>query len=591
MTFQISRRVRATRSLTLPIVAIALMLERRPAPAQTIDNLSISKNAVNTADEVSTGNPRFERRSAVEVLSSASTSFSTRYGFMVATDYDGFQLLGASRTESLVPSYTVSFQVTAPGSYKLTVSTALRGDMNRVADDDGGNAGASVGATSGSQTGGTLSSGSLGLGDPTDLASGGGAGNETFSLTSTAVITGVSNGAPVTHTLAFSGFNSSCASAVSLFSTNAPECAVRGGLSADGASPISAGEYPGSPARVAGDDGHFVTVTVESLCGDGTIEAPSEQCDLGAANGAPDSCCAADCQFRAAGETCRAAASVCDVAETCGGGDAACPADAVEPSSTICRAAIGPCDAEEFCDGSTPACPIDQLRDASAICRAAAGTCDVPEHCSGGSATCGPDAREPSTTVCRPPANPFDVPEFCDGGVDCPVDQASLDVLLPGKRLRLADATLPSGRRSLLGITASGVNLAGIDPTVTGATLAMYSRFTGQLRTIDLPASHWTNVNGPRTTFRYLDPADRSIRAKVAANGVWRISLHGASAYALGAPQTELAARLTVGSVRYCAVFGGTIRRDDADRFIAVAAPAPASCPPAPGEPGSAPVP
>jgi hypothetical protein len=69
----------------------------------------------------------------------------------------------------------------------------------------------------------------------------------------------------------------------------------------------TAGDYPGNPARIQADDGHFVTVTLTSLCGNGTIDVgPSytEDCDDGPANGTPTSCCATTCTFTPNGTSC-----------------------------------------------------------------------------------------------------------------------------------------------------------------------------------------------------------------------------------------------------------------------------------------------
>ena len=426
-------RNRATSRRLIPLIAatIALSVGAGAAHAQSISNLSIVKNGTNSADEVQTSNPRYQRRSTVQVLSSSASSFDTRYGFLVAADYDGFQILGNSRTESLTVSYTISFQVTAPGAYRLNVNSLLNGQMNRIADGGGGNAQAQVGATTGAQTGGTLASGSLALGNPGDLGNGGGAGNVPFNQTASAVITGVSNGSPVNHTLTFTGFNPSCQSSVSLFGTNAPECAVRGGLTTNGGSPISAGAYPGSPARTEANDGHFITVTLESLCGNGVVDAGFEACDLSGQNGDADVCCTSSCQFRAAGQTCRGEADLCDQLETCTGAAGTCPADLPAPPTRSCRAEASICDLEDFCDGTNFACPADAPAPATRLCRAASDLCDVDDFCNGTSFVCGADNVAPTTTICRPVSGVCDAQDFCDGtNKPCPTDDVLPDTVL-----------------------------------------------------------------------------------------------------------------------------------------------------------------
>ena len=238
-------------------------------------------------------------------------------------------------------------------------------------------------------------------------------------------ITGVSNGAPVNHTLTFTGFNPSCASAVSFFGTNAPECAVRGGIATSGGSPISAGSYPGSPARpTIANDGHFVNVTLESLCGNGVTDAGFEGCDLSGANGAGTSCCTSSCQFRAGGQLCRGLDDVCDQTESCTGSAALCPADVAAPPTLLCRPQATICDLEDFCNGTSHACPADAPAPPTRLCRASSDNCDVDDFCDGASLLCGADNVAPTTTLCRPVSGSCDAQDFCDGVLKpCPTDQ------------------------------------------------------------------------------------------------------------------------------------------------------------------------
>ncbi|HEY3354648.1 MAG TPA: kelch repeat-containing protein [Polyangia bacterium] len=111
--------------------------------------------------------------------------------------------------------------------------------------------------------------------------------------------------------------------------------------------------WSGTPVAVQG----LTTVELPS-CGDGVVDA-GEQCDQGASNGRPGSCCTATCTLAAAGTVCRAAAGACDVAETCNGSAPTCPADGFLLATTVCRAAAGPCDVAEKCTGTAAACPAD----------------------------------------------------------------------------------------------------------------------------------------------------------------------------------------------------------------------------------------
>ena len=81
-------------------------------------------------------------------------------------------------------------------------------------------------------------------------------------------------------------------------------------------------------------------------CGDGVVDTLlGEQCDQGALNGSPESCCSATCQLVSAGTVCRAAVDACDLAEVCTGADATCPADLVSPDTD----GDGICDAVDNC--------------------------------------------------------------------------------------------------------------------------------------------------------------------------------------------------------------------------------------------------
>src|SRR6185503_4176624 len=117
-------------------------------------------------------------------------------------------------------------------------------------------------------------------------------------------------------------------------------------------------------------------VTYSSSCGNSVVNA-GEQCDDG--NTVNGDCCDVNCQFEAAGTSCRSAAGVCDTAETCTGSSGTCPANAFAASSTVCRSAAGVCDVAENCTGSSATCPADALVSSGTLCRSAAGVCDIAE--------------------------------------------------------------------------------------------------------------------------------------------------------------------------------------------------------------------
>src|SRR5437899_4587907 len=218
-----------------------------------------------------------------------------------------------------------------------------------------------------------------------------------------------------------------------------------------------------TPASGASDFSKVDLAFYYSDCGDGVVDSP-EQCDTGALNGNPASCCTSTCTFKTsgtactddgnvcttdlcngssgacqhapgnAGTTCRAAAGGgCDVAETCTGSSSTCPNDAFPPSTLTRRSAENYGDVGENCPGNSATCPADSVKaagtactddgnvcttdqcngsvasptcvhnpgNAGTTCRATAGACDVAETCTGTSSTCPADGFASSSTVCR----------------------------------------------------------------------------------------------------------------------------------------------------------------------------------------------
>ncbi len=403
------------------VVALALLpILAGGAAAQGISGLSVAKNTPpNSADSFENGVlAGAQKESIVGVQPGAtSTTFTVRYAKIVGTDTGIF----TSRTENFTGNYTITFSVTAPGSYSLAVNTSRVGALTLV-NDGSASATATLSALTGSHTGGTLLvPGTLSLPAVATLSSNS-AANTAFSQPNSATITGVSNGVPQAHTLTFA-WTASCASGSGL--TGGDECAVRMGLPAeyDGE---TAGDYPGVGGRTQANDGHFVTVTFTSPCGNGTLEpGENEECDEGVNNGSPSSCCNGDCSLDSAGTDCRAGVDLCDLTEECDGVNGACPADQFAPFGTICRAGSAgeECDADEVCDGLVTACPPDGVESVGTVCRPVDGDCDVEEVCDGVASTCPGDAVVPGGTTCRIAAGVCDVDEECDGvDADCPTD-------------------------------------------------------------------------------------------------------------------------------------------------------------------------
>ena len=108
-------------------------------------------------------------------------------------------------------------------------------------------------------------------------------------------------------------------------------------------------------------------------CGNGNVQG-SEQCDLGAANGAPGSCCSATCTFVSAGIECRAATGTCDIAEQCTGSSEFCPSDTFQTAGTTCGDAGTECTIQDTCDGSGT-CLDNGFEAAGTTCGDSTDTC------------------------------------------------------------------------------------------------------------------------------------------------------------------------------------------------------------------------
>jgi hypothetical protein len=349
--------------------------------------------------------------SSTQTLTNNGTTLATRYAWNVNADVGAL----STRDETGSAQHHVSFTATAPGGYRLNISTSRAGMVQRNSDVLNCEGQAHISSITGSSNI-ALASGSLSISPGLDIGNGTGNNQQTLSGSSAAVINRVSNGVGQSHSLTFTWSGS--------VRSNSCEAAVRMGQQNGSTSGCAACEYPGSPSRTQSSDGHFVTVTYTSLCGNHVIDAAvSEACDEGSANGTFTSCCNSNCTLKSGGTTCRSSAGPCDVAENCTGSSPTCPADGFASTSTVCRAAGGVCDIAENCTGSSPGCPFDFKQPNGTECRASAGVCDPAEVCNGSSNTCPANSFSPSTTVCRASAGVCDVAETCTGGsATCPAN-------------------------------------------------------------------------------------------------------------------------------------------------------------------------
>jgi hypothetical protein len=116
------------------------------------------------------------------------------------------------------------------------------------------------------------------------------------------------------------------------------------------------------------------------------------------------------------------------------------------------------------------------------------------------------------------------------------------------------------------------------DPTVAGAVLQVINPTTQEYANFPLPAGSWT-ANGAGTTYRYRDRVGAVSSVVLRAGRRLRVKARSAGITLNETSQGSLGLNLVSGGQQYCALFGGSILRDEPGRFIARGAPAPATCP------------
>src|SRR5262249_31788175 len=154
-----------------------------------------------------------------------------------------------------------------------------------IGDDGSDGAQATMGALSCTPSGGTVASGGCTLGSGGSNTSGS-TSDVNVNQTNTLTVCGQSLGSPVNHSVNFSWSQTAFSPPTGFIQINMDEAAVRVGASNLDTS-NGAADYPGTGSRTQSNDGHFVTVSITSLCGNGVIDtcgAASEQCDDGVNN-------------------------------------------------------------------------------------------------------------------------------------------------------------------------------------------------------------------------------------------------------------------------------------------------------------------
>ncbi len=246
-----------------------------PSRAATIANISIVRNAGNTADFFdNVGAEASAVQSTAVVTASNSTMFDARYAAVVSADRGGSGGSGTT-TRNFTGDFTITLEVTAPAStlWNFTLDV-LRIGAQTIVSDGTGNASVALGALTGSETGaGSIDSGSMSLAALTTLSNAAIGGtptvNSPYNQSTTSVFSGTGTGAAQTVILNFV-FN---ASAVSVDpaggSVQGDEAALRMGLDS-ALSSFTADNYPGIGLRNLLTDGIYVFFRLDQAPEPGT---------------------------------------------------------------------------------------------------------------------------------------------------------------------------------------------------------------------------------------------------------------------------------------------------------------------------------
>jgi hypothetical protein len=145
---------------------------------------------------------------------------------------------------------------------------------------------------------------------------------------------------------------------------------------------------------------------------------------------------------------------------------------------------------------------------------------------------------------------------------------------VPGKKLVMK---AKGSKQSMAFIAKTALDLTAVgDPTSVGATLKVVNPSSAEVATFDLPASGW-KLNKKRTIAKFRGSPIKLALVKQKSG----LKVVGkTTGITLDEPQQgSIGLVLTLGPVQFCALFGGTVKKDQPGKFIAKKAPPPARCP------------
>ncbi len=165
------------------------------------------------------------------------------------------------------------------------------------------------------------------------------------------------------------------------------------------------------------------------------------------------------------------------------------------------------------------------------------------------------------------------------------------DQPLPGNRILVLDLGGPGeflqiSRRETLGLQVPSPG-GPDDPTRVGGTLTIYNPTTCESASFAMPASNWRmNHAESLPAFKFRNPSAPGAPSvvQIAEIRADRLKILARTrGLGLTEPsQGSLGEVVTIGSQRYCTLFGGIVASDHPGVFAAHFAPAPPSCPPVP---------